>query len=198
MDSGIIRTVKDERWQVVSNEPFEDSRLSWEARGVLAYLLTKPDGWITRNQDLINQGPAGRNKVKRIISDLRKFGYLKRYRFRRENGRFGWITLVFESPNPDSSDLSHSPKIDPRTIAPKTVDGFGGHIVNTDIANTDFKNKEITENDLFDSQADLQQLGLIIRLDLGGDGDAVRRARELYFKHRTQLNLEEIAEMAVE
>jgi hypothetical protein len=95
--SGIIRTVKDKGYFVASNTPFNDKRLSWEARGVLAYLLSKPDGWITRNGDLLKNGPAGERKIGRILKELQALGYMTRERV-HEDGRFDWVTCVYESP----------------------------------------------------------------------------------------------------
>jgi hypothetical protein len=40
-----IRVKKDARYFSASNEPFNDKRLSWEARGLMGYLLSKPDNW---------------------------------------------------------------------------------------------------------------------------------------------------------
>jgi len=39
----IIRVKKDKGYFVASNKPFNNKNLSWEARGILGYLLSKPD-----------------------------------------------------------------------------------------------------------------------------------------------------------
>lgn len=52
----------------------QDRRLSWEARGVLAYLLSKPDDWKVMIVDL--QQGCGRDKAKAIIAELLAFGYI--------------------------------------------------------------------------------------------------------------------------
>lgn len=104
--SGIFRVKKNANYFTASNEPFNDKNLSWEARGVLGYLLSKVDGWEVRDNDLINQGPAGGAKINRILDELKAHGYLRRFRERKPDGTFEWATEVYESPklNPDATD----------------------------------------------------------------------------------------------
>jgi hypothetical protein len=188
---GIYRINKQRNFSIMSNEPLTDERLSWEARGVLAYLLTKPDGWVVRNTDLIRRGPAGVKKIKRIIRELRESGYIHRERRQRQDGRFYWISEVYETPQ------LHRPQKGPRSIGPKSIDGSGDHLVTTDSLKTEVVHINDESNTERDEQADIQELGLIIKLDLGGNGDQARAARSLYFEHWAELSLREIAELAM-
>ena len=44
----IIRAARPhQNYTVVHNELIEDSQLTWKARGILVYLLSKPDHWRT-------------------------------------------------------------------------------------------------------------------------------------------------------
>lgn len=73
-----------------------DGGLSFEARGVLAYLLSKPDDWKVQISDIMADGGIGRDKTKKILSELRKRGYLQTEMV-SENGRFtGKIDRIFE------------------------------------------------------------------------------------------------------
>jgi hypothetical protein len=94
-----IRVKKDARYFSASNEPFNDKRLSWEARGLMGYLLSKPDNWEVRSADLEEQGPAGSRKVKRMLAELRICGYMNRIRTKMPDGKFVWTTEVYESPS---------------------------------------------------------------------------------------------------
>lgn len=95
----VIRVRKDANYFAASNEPFNDKRLSWGARGLMGYLLSKPDGWEVRNSDLIKQGPAGEHKIRRMLAELRKFGYMNRIRLSLPDKTFDWVTEVYESPS---------------------------------------------------------------------------------------------------
>ena len=64
----IIRTVKQHGdFAILPKAALNDENLSWEARGVLSYLLEKPDGWQVYQSDLVKRGPAQDFKVRRII-----------------------------------------------------------------------------------------------------------------------------------
>lgn len=98
-----IRTVRtpktgDRPYFSMARETAQDKRLSWEARGVLAYLLSKPDDWQVVITDL--QQECGRDKVKKILKELEDCHYLKVHR--RQHGRGGKFThneyQVFEVP----------------------------------------------------------------------------------------------------
>jgi DnaD/phage-associated family protein len=142
--SGIIRVKKDERYFVASNEPFQNAKLSWDARGVIGYLMTKPDNWTCRNEDLIRQGPAGKHRINRIIAELKEAGYIRRSRFHKDDGTFEWATEVYESPrlNPDFTIDRLS--IDGSSINGSSINGKPGHIVSTDRLNTDLISTEKT------------------------------------------------------
>jgi DNA-binding HxlR family transcriptional regulator len=100
-NSGIIRTRRDRNnpYAMVNKAAFEDERLTWEARGILAYLLTKPDDWQVRTNDLLNRAPDCKlHKLTRILKELETAGYLVRERKNVAGGKFEWVTTVYENP----------------------------------------------------------------------------------------------------
>lgn len=92
----IIRVEKEREYFAVSNKVFNDERLSWEARGVLGYFLSKPDNWNPNAVDLWKRGPGGRDKARRIMKELEKFGYLERKRTKNDKGQFEWEVIIYE------------------------------------------------------------------------------------------------------
>ena len=102
----IIRVRKDARYFTASNEPFNDRRLSWEARGLMGYLLSKPDSWEVNMIDLSKNGPAGEHKLRRMLAELRSAGYMNRVRITLEKGKFDWLTEVYESPSQNPKPAS--------------------------------------------------------------------------------------------
>lgn len=95
----IIRVNKRKGFFVAPNQPFNDKNLSWEARGVMGYLLSKPDGWQCKNYDLANQTAAGEYVISRILKELKEFGYLYRYRKSDGRGKIKWMTEIYEMPS---------------------------------------------------------------------------------------------------
>lgn len=93
----IIRIKKEREYVSIANAILQDKSLSWEARGIMAYLLSKPDGWECRNYDLVNQGPAGKSIIQRVLKELQEAGYI--YRYRKSDGhKIEWITEIYETP----------------------------------------------------------------------------------------------------
>ena len=52
MESTIKRSARRRQYVIIEQSVVEDSRLSWAARGILGYLLSRPDNWQIRVTDL--------------------------------------------------------------------------------------------------------------------------------------------------
>jgi hypothetical protein len=78
---------------ILAHSIAEDNRLSWEARGVLVFLLVKPDDWQVSVAHLVKQGHAGRDKVYGIIKELMDSGYATREQA-RGTGKFSDTTYI--------------------------------------------------------------------------------------------------------
>lgn len=80
----------------------QDSRLSFEARGVLTYLLSKPGNWKLHPSDLMREGGCGRDRVKRILKELKDLGYLVATEDKQPKGERGkftaWNYVLYEQP----------------------------------------------------------------------------------------------------
>jgi hypothetical protein len=96
----IIRTRKNREnpYTMIARGALNDAALSWEARGVLAYLLDKPDDWEVRFQDLVHKGPGAEDRMRRILHELTAAGYVRRARTNDPRGRWRWETVVYETP----------------------------------------------------------------------------------------------------
>ena len=94
----IIRALARRTYARISNVPLNDDRLSWEARGLLAWLLSKPDHWKVIVAAIKNRGPAGRDKIDRILSELEEHGYLVRKQQHGKDGRFTYEVTIYEEP----------------------------------------------------------------------------------------------------
>ena len=63
MTTTIIRAPRRQRFLVVDQRVVEDERLSWAARGVVCYLLSRPGKWKVLPKDLQKRGDPGRGGV---------------------------------------------------------------------------------------------------------------------------------------
>lgn len=123
----IRRAPRGEHFTVLSNEVLEASDLSFKAKGLLAYILSKPDHWRCASRQLASIGPDGKAAVLTALEELQLAGYA-RYENRRDPDTGTW------SPEWEVSDY-------------RTVDRFPGYgesahgkpsqVVRTDRAKTE-------------------------------------------------------------
>ena len=106
----------------------EDKRLSWAARGVLIFLLGKPDNWTVSPAALVNETAKssrrmGRDGVYAVLKELKDVGYLHTIGNRNDGGTFaGADYLVTETPYTAFPDTVDSPyTAQPYTAKPDTA-----------------------------------------------------------------------------
>jgi hypothetical protein len=143
----VIRAPRDSEhaYFAVSRALTQDKRLSFEARGVLAYLLSKPSDWIVRIQDLQKEGSCGRDRIYRILKELRDAGYLHRDQEHQPNGAFVWGPYrVYEQPFTDKADMvaQHQEATQPFT---ENTDTVKPDTVNTEMVKRGKQHQEATQ-----------------------------------------------------
>jgi len=77
----IIRVKREHNYTVISNKVYDKNQLSWQAMGMLGYLLTKPDDWSVIVSELVNvtketAKPTGKEGVYNILKELRDKGFI--------------------------------------------------------------------------------------------------------------------------
>jgi hypothetical protein len=136
----VVRILRHENpYLMIDRATVQDERLSWEARGLLVYLLSLPSDWEIRVSHLQKQGGAGRDVVRRMLRELQECGYAsgigREQQERSQRGRFGQTEIrVYESPalNPFLSEVEP-----PSTENPSTADSPA-----TDLPSTGFPSTE--------------------------------------------------------
>ncbi len=125
LGGGIIRVARNREnpYKTINTTFAQDARLTWGARGLMVYLLSKPDDWSVKTYDLIRQSPAGRDAVLRILKELEIFGYLKRRRENTAGGKFVWTSYVYEIPQDDEQESS-APQPEPSPEKPYMVEPY--------------------------------------------------------------------------
>ncbi len=73
----IKRARRTHGYTTVNNAGALDPSLSWEAAGVLFYLLTRPDDWEVMVSQLTKFRAGGRDRMQRIMGELRAAGFAK-------------------------------------------------------------------------------------------------------------------------
>ena len=67
-----FRTVKDPEnpFVMMDKRPVNDETISWGAKGLLAYLLSKPNDWTIILTDLVKRSTDGRYAVRNLVNEL--------------------------------------------------------------------------------------------------------------------------------
>jgi hypothetical protein len=117
----------------VSNVVLNDKNLSWKAKGVYAYLYSKPDGWDFSSNRICNDSSDGRKTVLSALKELETAKYLTRKKL--GNGRVEYnLDIKPECPEGTQGDDPKSPK----GTVPKELSAQKVTISNTELdSNTD-------------------------------------------------------------
>ena len=133
----IIRAARPhQNYTVVHNELIEDKQLTWKARGILVYLLSKPDHWRTTSAHLASQSPEGIYAVRAGLQQLERAGYIRRIKKQNSRGQWSTYTVVFDHPQPVDNYVE---KVGYLSTAEEQLphSGFTMPSVSTDLASTE-------------------------------------------------------------
>lgn len=136
----------------------QDSNLSWKAKGLLLYLLSRPDDWKIYETELVKHTSDKLSSLKSGIKELEKAGYIERKRKRDDKGRLqGYDYEVYEQPhhirksNVEEDYSIHMRKTNVgksnngKTNVGKSNDGKS-HTTNNNSTNNDLTNNNSTNN----------------------------------------------------
>lgn len=136
-----------------------DERLSWKAKGLLVYLLSKPDDWKVWVKDLVKRAKDGEKAVYSGLEELEQNGYISRMQVRKEDGTFGSMEyVVHERPidpylqNGDTVENQQNQDFLPQPQNGDTVKNEpqpqNRHAVSRDAENRHYTNNDIKNNDI--------------------------------------------------
>ena len=92
-------------YTTISNTPLQDKRLSLEAVGLLVCVLSLPENWLFNRKHARERFNIGREKLDRILRELKDMGYILHVQERDEAGRMSKSVYVF-SDDPGQFDES--------------------------------------------------------------------------------------------
>lgn len=140
----IIRGPRPEsNFYILDKRISQDRRLSWGARGLLIYLLGKPDNWRVSITDLVNQTAesskaSGRDAVYSLLKELQQVGYIRFDQIRNDDGTMGASAYIVceiadQLPQHDGVPLTEKP------LAANTTLTSTEGLPSTEVTNTDVK-----------------------------------------------------------
>jgi hypothetical protein len=132
-----IRVDRRDHWTTVDRVTVNDDRLSFKARGILIWLLDKPDGWRVRSKDIENAGTEGREAVRAALRELESAGYLTRSRH-RDPATGQWLTESVVRESTATTGLS---------TESSTSDGFPSPVTRTSGSRTSLRQLSTKRSD---------------------------------------------------
>lgn len=132
---------KENPYVIVNKNFINDESISWKAKGILLYLLSKPDDWRVYETDIVKHSTDGRDSVRSAIRELIKAGYIMREKVRNEKGRIvGSNYVVFEVPSKDGFSVNGE------------SNNGKSNTTNNDLNNNDLNNYKNDNGDSLDSE----------------------------------------------
>jgi hypothetical protein len=126
-DSTIFRVVHDKNnpYVIINKAAMENPALSFKAKGILAYLMSRPDGWEVSVADLVNRGIDGKASIRAGLQELEEAGHMRRYASRKQGRITGWHIEVYELPIAGPNDPHPiPPDTDNRNVVSPTYGGW--------------------------------------------------------------------------
>ena len=154
----IVRVQKNRDYTVINNTSIRDDRLSWKAKAIHVFMLSKPDDWTFYNEEMMQWATDGKDSFNSGLKELKKYGYIKKERRRGENGKFDWVTVVYEVPqeiNEPQPDLPcmEKPSTDKPLMEKPSMEN--PQLLSTDSLNTNTLN---TDRQSTDQQTEVSRL----------------------------------------
>lgn len=142
----IIRVKREPNNFVTMNKTFlEDDRLSYKAKGILAYLLSKPNDWKVIVGNLVGNSSDGKSSVYSGLKELKDYGYYKKIPIRNEQGTriVRWESTICEVPD---SLLTDFPKVENKGIENQFLENRErNNNYNTNNYNTNIYNQSVSQ-----------------------------------------------------
>ncbi|MGH0945153.1 hypothetical protein ACQVTS_29200 [Bacillus mycoides] len=105
-----FRVSKDKNYTTINNTGLRDERLTWKAKGILAYILSLPDDWVFYMEEVAKHSKDGIASLKAGMKELKECGYVKRFPIKGEDGKIHkWETIIYEVPQVEKPLVENRP-----------------------------------------------------------------------------------------
>lgn len=142
--SYINKSSLTENFSTLPNEVVNSTGLSFKAKGILWYLLSKPSDWKVYIKEISQNSKDGVKSVRSGVKELIDSGYVVRTT-ERDNGVItDWVYYVYDKPvnNLDNSPLSQKVEVGFVEVEKGTLLNTD-NILNTNNTNTSYKKSSI-------------------------------------------------------
>ena len=180
-DMTVCRIKRSNNFTHVSNKIINNKDISWKAKGIMVYALSKPDGWHFNVEDIVAHGTDRITAIYSGLKELMKHGYVVFEREKREGkyekGIYQFYEDPIESMTYKNSHTSENPHVENLSVdhneygtCPAPPDAENPRVENLSVAhigsNTEIKNtpKGVYKADALLSSHSLRLVHLFISL----------------------------------
>lgn len=144
--SKIIRVDKKDNFVVLDKAFLNNKELSWKAKGILAFMLSKPNDWTFYIEELIKHSTDGERSFRAGFKELTEKGHVVRKPVRKGQRIERWETIVYET-------SQHCRSVHVENVEVQNVDVQKQHVQNEALLSTDITKNDITKNNLTNKES---------------------------------------------
>lgn len=103
----------DKHFTIIQNTVLEDTRLSWKAKGIFAYLWSKSDDWQYHSKEVATHSTDKIDSLRTGLNELKEAGYLKITQQKGKHGLFSnqiWDLYPVPTAISPGRDFPHTDK----------------------------------------------------------------------------------------
>lgn len=106
----VLKTKRFKNFTTIPNEILNNEKLSFRAKGIICYLLSKPDDWHISVKHLVSTSREGRDAIYTAFEELQDQGYMSREQDTTKGRFMGVSYVVSDVPFPENrTDLGGFP-----------------------------------------------------------------------------------------
>lgn len=140
MSESTYKSGRKKGFVVLFREAAQDARLTLEARGLFALMVSLPENWEYTVSGLASKAGCGKDKIRRLLRELQEVGYLIREQGHDSDGKFASNIYVLQDEAPLSGNTVNGyirQRENPSTSKPLTDSAA--------LKNKEEKNKDLKE-----------------------------------------------------
>lgn len=130
----------------MDNKIINNPDLSFKAKAILLYALSRPSYWKLNVKDIANHSKESETAIRNGVHELIDYGHMKRYPKYENNKIKEWVIEAYEKPIKDPKTLGTTLDVEKLEVGNLEVGkldvGNHHHYINTELSNKDFSNKE--------------------------------------------------------
>ncbi|MFK4417152.1 putative phage protein (TIGR02220 family) [Bacillus sp. RC251] len=153
-----FRVSKDKNYTTINNTGLRDERLTWKAKGILAYILSLPDDWVFYMEEVAKHSKDGIASLKAGMKELKECGYVKRFPIKGEDGKINrWETIIYEVPQAEKPQVEILPveSLPMENLLVENRPLLSTNIPSTNKPNTDKQNNTMSSSNEEDNQSSI-------------------------------------------